>query len=345
MANDYYSRSYDFTPFTRVRSGELDDEFNAILTGLDAVEVDMDNRIQLPATFTGNNVLPEVTVENTIPYIGSDGDVALYSLTAFDGDVAAAAASAAAALVSEGAASTSETNAGTSATNAATSETNAGTSETNAAASEALAQQWAVEVEDTVVSGGQYSAFHWAQKSAAISGLPNVQGTGTDDPATPGAVLNAELLFINANLDELCEIGYQSTDDFIIKNKAHSGLVVLKGEDAGGVVRNLLVGNPDGASTIYHAGTAVAATLTTGLSVSELTSTVATGTAPLTVASTTVVANLNADLLDGLEGSAYYLASNPNGYTNDQTPAEILAAMLTVDGAASGHMQSHVPTT
>ena len=35
-----------------------------------------------------------------------------------------------------------------------------------------------------------------------------------------------------------------------------------------------------------------------------------TGTAPFTVASTTVVSNLNADLLDGSEGSAYLLIAN-----------------------------------
>lgn len=37
----------------------------------------------------------------------------------------------------------------------------------------------------------------------------------------------------------------------------------------------------------------------------QVESTIATGTAPLVVASTTVVTNLNADLLDGVEGSAY----------------------------------------
>ena len=49
-------------------------------------------------------------------------------------------------------------------------------------------------------------------------------------------------------------------------------------------------------------------------------STVATGTAPLTVSSTTVVTNLNADLLDGEEGS-YYL--NYNSLTNAPTPSVI----------------------
>ena len=44
-----------------------------------------------------------------------------------------------------------------------------------------------------------------------------------------------------------------------------------------------------------------------------LTSTQTTGTAPLTVASTTVVTNLNADLLDGQHGSYYTTAGNLTG--------------------------------
>ena len=52
----------------------------------------------------------------------------------------------------------------------------------------------------------------------------------------------------------------------------------------------------------------------------QLVSTIATGTAPLTVASTTVVPNLNADLLDGQHASAFQLAlTNPitgTGATN-----------------------------
>ena len=49
----------------------------------------------------------------------------------------------------------------------------------------------------------------------------------------------------------------------------------------------------------------------------RLISTVAIGTAPLTVTSTTAVTNLNADLLDGNHASAFYLASNPSGYTTN----------------------------
>jgi hypothetical protein len=45
---------------------------------------------------------------------------------------------------------------------------------------------------------------------------------------------------------------------------------------------------------------------------------------------------LDADLLDGQQGSYYYPASNPNGYTNDQSAAEILTKIKTVDGSGSG---------
>jgi hypothetical protein len=48
----------------------------------------------------------------------------------------------------------------------------------------------------------------------------------------------------------------------------------------------------------------------------RLISTIAEGTAPLTVTSTTAVANLNADLLDGNHASAFYLASNPSNYAS-----------------------------
>jgi len=50
-------------------------------------------------------------------------------------------------------------------------------------------------------------------------------------------------------------------------------------------------------------------------SFNSITSTVATGTSPLTVASTTLVTNLNADRLDGQDGSYYQNAGNINAGT------------------------------
>lgn len=100
----------------------------------------------------------------------------------------AAAASEANAATSESNASTSESNASTSETNSSNSESNAATSASNASTSEAnsllavgYAEEWATTPEDTPVSvaaGGNgvsdFSALHWAAKSAASGG-----GAGT----------------------------------------------------------------------------------------------------------------------------------------------------------------------
>lgn len=79
------------------------------------------------------------------------------------------------------------------------------------------------------------------------------------------------------------------------------------------------------AATATSATTATTATnqsggtvaATTGSFSGQVTSTVSTGTAPFSITSTTVVPNLNVDMLDGNHASAFYLATNPNGYTNN----------------------------
>ena len=63
-----------------------------------------------------------------------------------------------------------------------------------------------------------------------------------------------------------------------------------------------------------------------------LKSSIATGTAPLTVASTTAVTNLNADLLDGNHASAFYLATNPSGYTTNAGTVTSVGGTGTVSG-------------
>lgn len=59
---------------------------------------------------------------------------------------------------------------------------------------------------------------------------------------------------------------------------------------------------------------------------------IATGTAPLVVASTTAVTNLNADLLDGNHASAFYLATNPSGYTTNTGTVTSVGGTGTVSG-------------
>lgn len=58
-------------------------------------------------------------------------------------------------------------------------------------------------------------------------------------------------------------------------------------------------------------GTDAITITTTTLTAPQFTSTVTTGTVPLVVASTTKVANLNADLLDGLDSTAFALLASP----------------------------------
>ena len=67
--------------------------------------------------------------------------------------------------------------------------------------------------------------------------------------------------------------------------------------------------------TADFALTATGGSFTGGVTATTLTSTVANGTAPLTVTSSTVVANLNADLLDGQSGAYYQNAGNLNAGT------------------------------
>ena len=66
-----------------------------------------------------------------------------------------------------GSASNSADRAKVSETNAKTSETNAKTSEINSKASETLAEKWASNPEDTLVSDTYYSALHYSHKAAA----------------------------------------------------------------------------------------------------------------------------------------------------------------------------------
>lgn len=82
------------------------------------------------------------------------------------------------------------------------------------------------------------------------------------------------------------------------------------GADGGGIT---LKGTTD--KTFNWVNASNAWTSNVNLSAPVHVSTVATGTAPLTVASTTLVTNLNADLLDGNHASAFALANSVNNGT------------------------------
>lgn len=85
----------------------------------------------------------------------------------------------------------------------------------------------------------------------------------------------------------------------------------------------------------------------TGVSGTTLTSRVATGTAPLTVASTTLVSNLNADLLDSKHASDFLWTSNiaSGGATWLGTPTSAnLAAFITDETGTGALVFANTPT-
>jgi trimeric autotransporter adhesin len=85
--------------------------------------------------------------------------------------------------------------------------------------------------------------------------------------------------------------------------------------------------------TFSIAGTGDVAVQGTVTADAQLVSTVATGTAPLGVSSTTRVANLNADLLDGSHASDFAPAGGSAGYIQNQTAA-VQSAGFNISGNA-----------
>lgn len=72
-----------------------------------------------------------------------------------------------------------------------------------------LAQQWATEVEDTQVTPGKYSAFHWAQKTdddAIATAADRVQ-TGLDRSAASGSASTASGSATNASNSAIAASG------------------------------------------------------------------------------------------------------------------------------------------
>ena len=55
----------------------------------------------------------------------------------------------------------------------------------------------------------------------------------------------------------------------IVRNQEHSGHLLLQGENSGGTITDLFEGDPDGAATLYYAGTGKAATSSAGITVGD----------------------------------------------------------------------------
>ena len=106
--------------------------------------------------------------------------------------------------------------------------------------------------------------------------------------------------------------------------------VVLGGDTTGDYVSTITAGTNMSVTTGTGEGSTPTLATSTTPSFSTITSTVATGTAPLTVASTTLITNLNADRLDGEHGSWY----SPSGLISPYAGLTAPAGWLFCDGSS-----------
>lgn len=84
--------------------------------------------------------------------------------------------------------------------------------------------------------------------SAGFSGVASVHSDGDDD------LEDRILSFDHQAGARTAMVGHQGSGDFLVKNQIEGGHVALQGTLTGGGVEDLLTGDPDGETSIYHSG-------------------------------------------------------------------------------------------
>ena len=87
-----------------------------------------------------------------------------------------------------------------------------------------------------------------------VNGINLFGNVATATPPTTEAVTTRINMFDSDGTDQLAFIGFDSSNTLTINNNMHGGEVTLTGQDAGGTVRNVFLGDPDAASVLYRAG-------------------------------------------------------------------------------------------
>lgn len=107
--------------------------------------------------------------------------------------------------------------------------------------------------QNTLVAGNQASPL-------------TIQNDQDGAPAL-GAVQNIYLAIERSDGVDIGLVGFASDAELLLLSRNHGGGIRLQGEDAGGVLRDLLAADPDGDVTIYRAGTIIFQTKAGGVSV------------------------------------------------------------------------------
>jgi hypothetical protein len=87
MANRFWEFVGRFIPGTTVRAEPVNDKFDGIESGFEAIEGELDRSIRLPNTYTGTRSLPEVDPRECLLYINASNQLALYGMASFTASV------------------------------------------------------------------------------------------------------------------------------------------------------------------------------------------------------------------------------------------------------------------
>ena len=162
-----------------------------------------------------------------------------------------------------------------------------------------------------------------------ITGAGNV-GIGRTDPQD---LLNIHNSSANANIGFKITRGSQTHGLRLGVNDTHAFLWTSESQDlafANNDTQRMTIKNSTGNVGINTTSPSEKLEVSGVAKATSFTSTVATGTAPISVTSTTVATNLNADLLDGQHASAFAAASHTHAIsdvTNLQTSLDAKAAL------------------
>lgn len=118
----------------------------------------------------------------------------------------------------------------------------------------------------------------------------------TATPPTNEAVTASWDIYDQGNDDVLAQLGFPAgSNELQVRNYMHGGNIVVRGEDAAGVSRNILVGDPDGFTSMYDLGVEKVRTNSVG---ARLAGSVVTATPPTTEAVDTRLELFDADFSD-----------------------------------------------
>lgn len=198
---------------------------------------------------------------------------------------------------------------------------------------------WLYYIKDTpsfwIVVVGQTA--HTSLAAATASGTPSILPPEVS-PFYAGSLLVAKITVSTNNAASFVQVQNPFTTVFQTTAAAtqHDSLSNIN-LAANGVIYGHINAS---AQTIYGAKT-----FNSPISSPSFTSTVATGTSPLTVTSTTLVSNLNADTVDGQHGTYYLSRGNHTGTQLSSTISDFNASVSSNSDVAANTAVRHVGVT